>query len=83
VVVRVGIARATYEHWMQIGYWLREEAAEDGISIANTELQTEFNKIKAHEFTTPASFQRLLNASRQTIPDLPYCLYLRLCFVGA
>jgi hypothetical protein len=56
------------------GYWVREEAAEDGISIANAELQTEFNKIRAHEFTTPASLQRLLNASRQTIPDLQFAV---------
>jgi hypothetical protein len=56
------------------GYWLREEATEDGITISNTELQTEFNQTKAHEFPTPASFQRLLNASRQTIPDLMFAI---------
>jgi hypothetical protein len=56
------------------GYWLREEAAEDGLSISNAELQKEFNHLKQQEFPTAASFQRLLTASRQGIPDLMFAV---------
>jgi hypothetical protein len=56
------------------GYWLREEAAEDGASVSAAEVQKEFNQVKQQEFPTAASFQRLQTASRQTIPDLKFAV---------
>jgi len=56
------------------GYWLREEAAEDGASVSSAEVQKEFDHIKQQSFPTEAAFQRLLAASRQTIPDLKFAV---------
>jgi hypothetical protein len=56
------------------GYWLRQEAAEDGITVSPAELQSEFNKIKQQEFPTAVSFQRLLTATRQRSSDLMFAV---------
>jgi hypothetical protein len=56
------------------GYWLREEAAEDGTPVSSAEVQKEFNRIKQQEYPTAAAFQRLEATSRQTVPDLKFAV---------
>jgi hypothetical protein len=56
------------------GYWLREEAAEKGVSVSNAELQKEFAQIRRKEFPTAAALHRLLTASRQGVPDLKFTI---------
>jgi hypothetical protein len=56
------------------GYWLREEAAEKGVSVSNAELQREFAKIRHKEFPTAAVLHRLLTVSRQSIQDLKFTI---------
>jgi hypothetical protein len=56
------------------GYWLREEASENAVTVTNAELQKEFNQIKKQGYPTAAAFHRLLAASHQTVADLKFAV---------
>jgi hypothetical protein len=60
------------------GYWLREEAAEKGVSVTHAELQREFAQIRHKEFPTAADLHRLLGVSRQSVSDLLFTIQSRM-----
>jgi hypothetical protein len=56
------------------GYWLRNEAAEEHVSVTATEVRKKFEDERRVHFPTAAAFRRLQEASRQTIPDLEFAV---------
>jgi hypothetical protein len=56
------------------GYWLREEAAEQGASVSEAEVRKKFEAEKRAQYPTAASFRKLQEASRQTVPDLMFAV---------
>jgi len=73
--------RATYDgikariiNFLVSGYWLRDEAAEEGISVSHDEVKKKFEEERRAHYPTTASFERLLEASRQTVGDLEFAL---------
>jgi len=53
------------------GYWLREQAAEQGQTVTPVEVRKKFDEERRAHYTA-ASFRRLREASRQTVPDLEF-----------
>jgi hypothetical protein len=73
--------KATYEgiqdrilSFLITGYWLRGEAAEKGLSVSVAEVKKKFDEEKRENYPTAASFRRLQEASKQTIPDLEFAI---------
>jgi hypothetical protein len=54
------------------GYWLREEAVAQHISVSRGEVHSKFAQERRVNYPTETSFRRLQSASRQTIPDLEF-----------
>lgn len=50
--------------------WVLGEAKDQGISVSDSQVQKQFNTIKAQQFPKPADFQKFLQQSGQTVPDL-------------
>jgi hypothetical protein len=75
------ICKKTYEgiqsrilKFVIAGYWLRNEATEQGVSVSDAEVRTVFEKEKRAHYPTAASFRQLQEASRQTAPDLMFAV---------
>jgi hypothetical protein len=66
--------RARILNFLITGYWLRGEAAAEGISVSQAEVQKQFEAVKRAQYPTAASFRRLLDASRQTVSDLMFAV---------
>jgi hypothetical protein len=60
------------------GYWLRGEATEQHVSITEAEVRKKFEEEKRTNYPTAASFRRLQEASRQTVPDLMFAVETRM-----
>jgi hypothetical protein len=60
------------------GYWLRGEAAEQHASVTEAEVRKKFEEEKRANYPTAASFRRLQEASRQTVPDLLFAVETRM-----
>lgn len=56
------------------GYWLRGEAADEDISISEADVRRQFEQEKRRTYPTAASFQRFMEASGQTVPDLMFAV---------
>jgi hypothetical protein len=56
------------------GHWLRSEAAEQHASLSEAEVRKKFEEEKRAHYPTTASFRRLQQASRQTVPDLMFAV---------
>jgi hypothetical protein len=56
------------------GYWLRGEAAEQHTSVTEPEVRKKFEEEKRANYPTAASFRKLQEASRQTVPDLMFAV---------
>ena len=54
------------------GYWLRAEAAEQHASVTAGEVKNKFEEERRLNYPTAASFRRLQETSRQTVPDLMF-----------
>jgi hypothetical protein len=77
----VAQCRATYEgiqrrilNFLITGYWLREAAAESHLVVNATEVRRKFYEERRANYPTVASFRRLQEASRQTVPDLEFAV---------
>jgi hypothetical protein len=60
------------------GYWLRGAAAGEPVSITEAEVHRKFEAERRADYPTRASFHRLEQASRQTIPDLEFAVETRM-----
>jgi hypothetical protein len=60
------------------GYWLRGEAAEQHASVTEAEVHKKFEEEKRANYPTAASFRRLQETSRQTVPDLIFAVETRM-----
>jgi hypothetical protein len=60
------------------GYWLRGEAAAEGISVAPTEVQRRFEQERRAGYPTAKSFRQFQEASRQTPADLMFAVRTQL-----
>jgi hypothetical protein len=56
------------------GYWLRGEAAARHASVTEAEVRDRFERERRASYPSAASFRELLQASRQTIPDLMFAV---------
>jgi hypothetical protein len=56
------------------GYWLRGEASERHESVTGAEVRAKFEEEKRVNYPGAASFRRLQEASRQTVPDLEFAV---------
>ena len=56
------------------GYWLRNEAAEQGVSVSEAEVRKRFEQEKRRSYPTAASFGKFQEASLQTVPDLMFAV---------
>lgn len=56
------------------GYWLRGEAAEAHALVSQAEVHRKFKEYRQEDFPTPAAFQRLKEASRQSVSDLEFAV---------
>jgi hypothetical protein len=56
------------------GYWLRDEAAEMHASVSQAEVHRKFKEYRQEDFPTPAAFQRLKEASHQSVADLEFAV---------
>jgi hypothetical protein len=73
--------KSTYEsvqarilNFLVTGYWLRGEAAEQHASVTEAEVRKKFEEEKRAHYPTAASYRRLQEASRQTVPDLMFAV---------
>jgi len=60
------------------GYWLRGEAAEQHASVSQAEVRKKFEEERRANYSTAASFRRLQEVSRQTVPDLTFAVETRM-----
>ena len=72
--------KATYEsirkrilNFLITGFWLRDAAAEQRVSVSPAEVMSKFEEEKRAHYT-PESFRRLQEASHQTVPDLEFSI---------
>jgi hypothetical protein len=56
------------------GYWLRDQAAAEGVSVSQTEVERQLDEERRAHYPTAASFSRLLEASHQTVSDLAFAV---------
>jgi hypothetical protein len=56
------------------GYWLREQAAQIHLSVSQAEVRRKFNEDRQQDFPSATAFQRLKEASRQSVPDLEFAV---------
>jgi hypothetical protein len=56
------------------GYWVRGEAAQQHASVTEAEVRKKFEEEERAHYPTAASFRRLQEASRQTVPDLMFAV---------
>jgi hypothetical protein len=73
--------RRTYEgiqarvlNFLVTGYWLRGEAAEMHASVSQAEVHRKFQEYRQEDFPTQAAFQRLKEASHQSVRDLEFAV---------
>lgn len=56
------------------GYWLREEAAKTHASVSQAEVHRKFNEYRQEDYPSATAFQRLKEASHQSVPDLEFAV---------
>jgi hypothetical protein len=73
--------RATYKsiharilNFLITGFWLRGQAAEQGVSVSEAEVRRTLDEERHRYYPSAASFGILLQASHQTISDLMFAL---------
>ena len=77
--------KTTYEgiqgrilNFLITGNWLRAEAAEQHVSVTEAEVHKKFEEERKANYPSAASFRRLQEASRQTVPDLMFAVETRM-----
>jgi hypothetical protein len=65
-------------NFLVTGYWLRGEAAEMHASVSQAEVHRKFKEYRQEDFPTPAAFQRLEEASHQSVRDLEFAVETRM-----
>lgn len=60
------------------GYWLREQALAEGLSVSPAEVRRRFAEEKRASYPTASSFRRFQEASRQTSADLMFAVETQL-----
>jgi foldase protein PrsA len=58
--------------------WVIGEAGDQGVSVTNSAVSTQLNKITAQQFPKPGDFQKFLQQSGETMPDLMFRVRLNL-----
>ncbi len=62
------------------GYWYQAEAAKQHISVTNTQVQAQFDLIKARSYPTASIFNKFLQQSGYTVQDLMFLVRVQLLF---
>jgi hypothetical protein len=61
-------------HFLIHAYWIRGEAADQGVHVSDSEVQKRFQEITRKNFPKAAAFHRYLARSDQGVPDLLFSL---------
>ena len=68
-------------HFLITAYWYQADAAAMKLKVTDAQVQQQFNKDKAQQFPTAASFQQFLNQTGQTMQDILYRVRLNLIYM--
>lgn len=62
------------------GYWYQAQAAKLHISVTSAQVQTQFDRIRAQSYPTPATFSSFLQQSGYTLQDLLFLTRVQLLY---
>jgi hypothetical protein len=61
-------------HFLIHAYWIRGEAADEGVRVAEAEVQKRFQQVTKTNYPKAGEFQKYLAGSDQVVPDLLFSL---------